>query len=832
MSYGDIEISIGFRKKFFEFYASRENCHGEFSLKKPKAGEKKKAWTVKKPLTLDDVTKHLNFNRCLGGHPQLLDNTCKRIGFDIDSGKMQDKTKLIVEILKLNGFKPFISWSGGKTEEGEHKYHIDVFFNTPLSWNDTFQMGQQIKNFVGDIEVFPKQGEGANYGNWLKFPLGKHPLTRVICYFLDNDLKPVTPRERSIKLLEKTDVSKIDVLNLTFPERKIEKKKPPVHVKSKEPLVKGEVPFEAMKIRPCFKKAYADNWKMTGDDGHLFRQAAVREISISAPKISNNEIATYFENQADYNREITMRQIGSIVGKYDKPFRCLSLQNLLKVREVCKVCPIMKKRLTPTKDKKKQTEEEKTRKYKSTSFYNDGRKIYEIIADPLTYKTSFAIWDTVGKCVEYSPYIFMEDEENNTEIIIQPYKDSIISKGVIILPSEAHPYGTEKMLIHDIRSFIHRYIDVPPLFESLISYYVLFTWLFDRFTHLPYIRTLGDYGTGKTRIIEVLGKVSYKAIFCGGATTPSPLFRVIEKYGGTLVMDEGDFKFSDADAEIIKILNCGYMKGMPVLRSERTGSSFEAKAYDVYAPKLLATRKTFKDHALESRCLTHHTTSAEPRSDIPTMLPETFADEALELRNKLLMFRFHKYHRTKIRLDSYNPKLERRINQITMPLLSIIEDEDALKDVRAFISGYAKEVLGDRTHTLTAEILEAIIDRMIFFPGENIKKYDEYNMHDLGVKDLTDAINFRLSEKERISAKRMGAIIRKSLNLNTVRGRDGYYFKRSDQDTLRKTYALAKRFGYGKEGKKKKRQVRKLRLQILEEEMNKVPEKQRKLEVE
>jgi len=38
-------------------------------------------------------------------------------------------------------------------------------------------------------------------------------------------------------------------------------------------------------------------------------------------------------------------------------------------------------------------------------------------------------------------------------------------------------------------------------------------------------------------------------------------------------------------SEIVKILNSGYQKGMPVLRSEGKGT-FEVKAYDVSAQRL------------------------------------------------------------------------------------------------------------------------------------------------------------------------------------------------------------------------------------------------------
>src|SRR5205085_10842443 len=127
-----------------------------------------------------------------------------------------------------------------------------------------------------------------------------------------------------------------------------------------------------------------------------------------------------------------------------------------------------------------------------------------------------------------------------------------------------------------------RYVDVSPLYEKLASYYVLLSWVYDGFNELPYLRLRGDYGTGKTRFLLTVGSLCYKPIFASGASTVSPLFRIIDAIQGTLVIDEGDFRLSDERAEIVKILNNGNARGFPVLRSEVTSSrEFNPTAYTV-----------------------------------------------------------------------------------------------------------------------------------------------------------------------------------------------------------------------------------------------------------
>src|SRR5437016_11880154 len=57
-----------------------------------------------------------------------------------------------------------------------------------------------------------------------------------------------------------------------------------------------------------------------------------------------------------------------------------------------------------------------------------------------------------------------------------PYspRHNLLTNEVVLFPSEPLEYDSEEKLIEEIRTFIHRYADVSPLFEQIASYYVLF----------------------------------------------------------------------------------------------------------------------------------------------------------------------------------------------------------------------------------------------------------------------------------------------------------------------------------------------------------------------
>lgn len=290
-----------------------------------------------------------------------------------------------------------------------------------------------------------------------------------------------------------------------------------------------------------------------------------------------------------------------------------------------------------------------------------------------------------------------------------PYSptNNLLTHRVLLLPSEVGTYASEADLVQKVRSFIHKYVDLSEAFEEIAAHYVLLTWVYDRFNELPYLRVRGDYGSGKSRFLLTVGSLCHKPIFASGASTVSPLFRLIDEVGGVLVVDEADFWQSDERAEIVKILNNGNARGFPVLRSEVTPSKeFRPRAFNIFGPKLVATRHEFADEALESRCLTEILGGRPLRGDVPLSLPWTFDEEALALRNMLLRYRFdHALEEPTIH-DS-DRSVEPRRMQILSPMLDVAVDESAKTRMRAFI-GSVKE-MPNRSNETVRSVLAAVL---------------------------------------------------------------------------------------------------------------------------
>jgi hypothetical protein len=400
--------------------------------------------------------------------------------------------------------------------------------------------------------------------------------------------------------------------------------------------------------------------------------------------------------------------------------------------------------------------------------------LVEMVYDAVGRKSEFIVWD--GDSWRRETAITLDASR------LVPYSpnNNLFRNEVVLLPSAPEDYGSDAKLVGEIQDFIHRYTDLSSVFEQIASHYVLLSWIYDRFNELPYLRFRGDPGTGKTRSLLIVGSLCYKPIFASGASTVSPLFRILDAVRGTLIIDEGDFRFSDERAEIAKILNQGNARGFPVLRSEATPQrEFNPTAYAVFGPKLVATRGYFDDRALESRFVTEEMGQGRLREDIPISLPREYKDEALRLRNKLLLFRFRNSAASLPAENLVDRSIEPRLNQIFVPLLSIVVNQGARDDIMDLAKRYNRELVAERGMDAEAHILEIIRD-VLAADGGTV----------LSVKDITSRFIERHEGDydRKITTKWIGGIIRRRLQLRTQKSHGVFVIPGSEKFKLARLY--------------------------------------------
>ena len=259
---------------------------------------------------------------------------------------------------------------------------------------------------------------------------------------------------------------------------------------------------------------------------------------------------------------------------------------------------------------------------------------------------------------------------------------------------------------------------------------------------------------------------------------------MLDAFGGTLVLDEADFRFSDATAPLSKILNNGNMAGLPVLRTmTNRHKELNPRAFCVYGPKLVAMRHSFSDRALESRFLTEETGQRALRSDIPIQLPPELHTDARALRNSLLAWRLT--HRATVRTDASRKAagVEPRLNQTALSLLSLMEDP-ALRDrVHAELGREQARLNLERAASPEGRMVRVLVDL-----------FSDPSRSRVAVSAVAEAFNRMGDEPGRapVSARWVGWCLRERLKLTTTKSNGVFVLPASEGA---KVDALAVRYG-------------------------------------
>jgi len=407
-----------------------------------------------------------------------------------------------------------------------------------------------------------------------------------------------------------------------------------------------------------------------------------------------------------------------------------------------------------------------------------GGVCVELLYDPEKRQTAFAVWIDGSYTIEHD--VALGDER----LVPFSAENNLIKNKAVLLPSAPEEYGSEDALLADLEAYFHRYLYLTPAFETVAIHYVLLSWLYDAFNELPYLRFRGDFGTGKTRALLVIGSVCYKPFFASGASTVSPIFHTLDAFQGTLVFDEADFRFSDEKAEIVKILNNGNVRGMPVLRTiMNRQKEFNPQAFQVFGPKIVATRQSYNDKGLESRFITEEMAPRRMPGDIPLNLPDTFEHEATALRNKLLLYRFHQ--KSSVRLDPshIDPTLEPRLNQILLPLFSVASDPVRRLELRAVAAQAQSNLVAERGLNIEAHVLEVLADLM-----------DKSDRAVIPIANIASQMSerFDLDFERPITNRWIGSVLRKRLNIHTYKSHGVYVVPMSERPSVE---MLCSRYG-------------------------------------
>lgn len=142
-------------------------------------------------------------------------------------------------------------------------------------------------------------------------------------------------------------------------------------------------------------------------------------------------------------------------------------------------------------------------------------------------------------------------------------------------------------LLTEVSVLIRRFIILEPEQADACTLWVAHTHMVEVAANSPIlIVNAPERACGKTLVQDVLGRMAHRALHASNASM-SALFRAIELWGVTLMIDEADTFFRE-NSDLHGMVNAGHKRGGTVMRSESKGDNFEPKAFSVYGAKSIA----------------------------------------------------------------------------------------------------------------------------------------------------------------------------------------------------------------------------------------------------
>lgn len=454
-------------------------------------------------------------------------------------------------------------------------------------------------------------------------------------------------------------------------------------------------------------------------------------------------------------------------------------------------------------DKKKNSTKENDKNLIITSFFETNDYILEEIRCPVTIENTAnhenlanpsTIEQTLLKFIKYSKLdssLSIVDEEKIGEKTVKPITNELAQNGIVNFPTisflpiadEFAEFAKFAPLVSDIQDFFDIFFEVPEFERKFLPYYVLFTWVYEKFDFIPYLQFCGLTGTGKTRTGETVAGLCYKSIDVRGSASISAIFRMADEWKGTLFIDEFDMDSFGRDnyGAALAFLKSGVGDGS-VLRVEGTNKR-TVVAYSVKSPKVFTSERPINDAGLQSRTYVIEMESSKKRLPL-FKIKNKYNTKLNELRTRLLYWRLINLNKIDLsKIEWGFPELacfDKRVQQVITPIY-YLADEESRKSVLKFAQEQEESTFSERREALAGIVFEVI---------------KEMDNNEPEFSEVRKKVNDRLENDglKLITVKALGKILKISLHFETQKvGHDHITKVTWEKD---KFDAMLKYYGY------------------------------------
>ena len=212
-------------------------------------------------------------------------------------------------------------------------------------------------------------------------------------------------------------------------------------------------------------------------------------------------------------------------------------------------------------------------------------------------------------------------------------------QGQGFVSEEIEPWGSSVVgatVLDEVEALVDEYLYASSEVRDAYSLWLAFSHVFDCFGIAPILDLSSPTKRCGKSTAVVLGRHLCRAPLLSGNITPAALFRAVEAWKPTLLIDEAD-TFAKMSDELRGILNAGHTRETAfVVRAE--GDSNEPRLFSTWAPKLVAAigrlPDTIEDRAIRI-VLTRKPTEISKRDAFD---PEVVRRDCSETRRRLTRF--------------------------------------------------------------------------------------------------------------------------------------------------------------------------------------------------
>jgi hypothetical protein len=340
-----------------------------------------------------------------------------------------------------------------------------------------------------------------------------------------------------------------------------------------------------------------------------------------------------------------------------------------------------------------------------------------------------------------------------SEVTTEPEKVPWLETG------SPQPYQSEEELYQRIRAFYVAHLDLPEdtLFDVMTAW-TFATYRQEELQFAPYLFFLGPIASGKTRALESLHQLSYRAIMAT-STSSAALYRAIQAWHPTLLLDEAQIYSNEDRAEILAILCNGYRRGQYVLRVERLGKNgqFELNCFDVFGCKAVAgTEELYRP--LMSRTIVFQMARAtrKVRFFLDTEEAKTLRTQLLYYREKNrgnALFNFSELGR----LQDLEKLGNSRLGELFYPLIWVSATDEIANRLLSYAQKVAGNLADEEQASAEGLVVKALCDISDLAEGDR-----------LAIQRIVDRLNEGVDEREKWRSRSVGRTLAR-LGFRSVR---------------------------------------------------------------